>query len=281
MNGAVPRLRIVNFGVGLSAALIAKQFTELGAQVARFEPQGGDPFDDVYPAYRLWRRREVQESPDRAAELLQQADICIVGGEDFPGVAHEQDPQTLLRQYPALIVLQLVGYPGDEARRCPAVDLLVQARTGLVYEQFSQRPIAASFPQAAYGAALQGLIGAWAALIERERSGLGQIVTVSLAAGAAMFWGPFWMKAEKADAGFIGITPRDVRQLILRCSGDEYLQLTLGVPGAVAKVYRTLGIEDSVDPLDRGMPDAARGPAELLWQFRPVELLRPAPSRAI
>jgi len=57
-----------------------------------------------------------------------------------------------------------------------------------------------------YGAALQGLIGSWVALIERERSGLGQIVTVSLAAGAAMFWGPFWMKAEKADAGFAGIT---------------------------------------------------------------------------
>ncbi len=267
MRSALQQQRIVNFGLGLSAALIAKQFAELGAQVSGIEPRGGDPFYDVYPAYRLWRRREVQESPDRAAALLRDADLCILGGEDFPGVAHEQDPQALARQHPRLIVLQLVGYPGDDARRHPAVDLLVQARTGVVYEQFSQRPVAASFPQAAYGAALQGLIGAWVALIERERSGLGQIVTASLAAGAAMFWGPFWMKAENADAGFTGITPRDVRQLILRCSGDEYVQLTLGVPGAVAKVYRVLGINDPVDPADRGMPNPSRGPANFYGDF--------------
>jgi len=266
-KSAVHGLRIVDFGLGLSAALIAKQFAELGAQVVRIEPTGGDPFYDVYPAYRSWRRRELRESPDRAALILEDADVCIVGGEDFPGVGHAQDAQALFRRHPRLVVLQLVGYPGDHARRKPAVDLLVQARTGVVYEQFSQRPIAASFPLAGYGAALQGLIGAWVALIERERSGLGQIVTVSLAAGAAMFWAPFWMKAEKADAGFIGITPRDVRQLILRCAGDEYVQLTLGVPGAVAKVYRVLGIADPVDPADRGMPDPARGPANFYGNF--------------
>jgi crotonobetainyl-CoA:carnitine CoA-transferase CaiB-like acyl-CoA transferase len=261
LKSAVHRLRVVDFGLGLSAALIAKQFAELGAQVSRIEPAGGDPFHDVYPAYRLWRRRTMQETPDRAAAILEHADVCIVGGEDFPGVSNEQDVQALCRQYPRLVILRLVAYPGDRPRLRPAVDLLVQARTGVVYEQFSQRPIAASFPLAGYGAALQGLIGAWVALIERERSGLGQIVTASLAAGAAMFWGPFWMKAERADAGFIGITPRDVRQLILRCAGDEYLHLTLGVPGALAKVYRVLGIADPVDPTDRGMPDPARGPA--------------------
>ncbi len=267
LKSAVHRLRVVDFGLGLSAALIAKQFAELGAQVSRIEPAGGDPFYDVYPAYRLWQRRAMQETPDRAAAILEHADVCIVGGEDFPGVSNEQDVQALCLQYPRLVILRLVGYPGDRPRPRPAVDLLVQARTGVVYEQFSQRPIAASFPLAGYGAALQGLIGTWVALIERERSGLGQIVTASLAAGAAMFWGPFWMRAEKADAGFAGITPRDVRQLILRCAGDEYLHLTLGVPGALAKVYRVLGIADPVDPADRGMPDPTRGAANFYGNF--------------
>jgi crotonobetainyl-CoA:carnitine CoA-transferase CaiB-like acyl-CoA transferase len=273
---AVQSLRVVDFGLGMSAALIAKQFAEFGAQLVRIEPRGGDPFDGVYPAYRLWRQHELRSSPERAAVHLQYADVCIVGGEDFPGVAHEIDAQALSRRYPRLIVLQLLGYPADFARRRPAVDLLVQARTGAVYEQFSERPIAASFPLAGYGAALQGLIGAWVALIERERSGLGQIVSVSLAAGAAMFWGPFWMKAEKADAGFLGITPRNVRQLILRCAGEEYLQLTLGVPGAVAKVYRVLGITDPVDSCDRGMPDPARGPANF---YGDVDLLSSSAHR--
>jgi len=259
--GAVQGLRVVDFGIGLAAALIAKHFAELGAQVSRVEPTGADPFYEVYPAYAQWRRREAPTTADRAISLLNEADVCIVGGEDFPGVVHEQDAEALSRQYPRLVVLRLVGYPGDGGHRRPAVDLLVQARTGVVYEQFSDRPIAASIPLAGYGAALQGLIGAWVALFERERSGQGQIVTASLAAGTAMFWAPFWMKAEKADAGFIGITPRDVRQLILRCAGDEYVQLTLGVPGAVAKAYKVLGISESVDPTDRGMPDPTRGAA--------------------
>ncbi len=267
MRSAVQDLRVVDFGVGMSAALIAKQFAELGAQVARIEPDGGDPFYEVYPAYRLWRRREGQVEAERAAAILEDADVCIVGGEDYPGLAPQQDADFLSRRYPRLVVLKIVGYPGDRARRRPAVDLLVQARTGLAYEQFSDRPIAASFPIASYGAALQGLIGAWVALIERERSGLGQVATASLAAGAAMFWGAFWMRAERADAGFIGITPRDVRQLILRCAGDEYVQITLGVPGAVAKAYRVLGIADAVDPADRGMPDPARGPANFYGNF--------------
>lgn len=258
---AVQGLKVADFGMGLAAALIAKQFAELGAQVGRIEPAGGDPFYEVYPAYRHWRRREQLESADRAAALLDGADVCILGGEDFPGAVHEHDAESLSRRYPRLIVLRLLSYPDDIGRRSPAVDLLVQARTGVVCEQFSDRPIAASIPLAGYGAALQGLIGGWVGLIERQRSGLGQIVTVSLAAGAAMFWAPFWMKAEKADAGFTGITPRDVRQLILRCAGDEYVQITLGVPGAVSKAYKVLGIPDNVDPVDRGMPDPTRGAA--------------------
>ncbi len=265
LPSAVRGLKVVDFGLGLCAALIAKHFTELGASVSRIEPVGGDPFYGVYPAYLHWRRRELRA--DQAGPLLEEADLCIIGGEDFPGVAHPHDAEWLSRRYPRLIVLNILGYPNDTARRRPAVELLVQARTGMAFEQFSDRPIAASFPLTGYGAALQGLIGGWVALIERERSGLGQIVTVSLAAGAAMFWGPFWMRAERADAGFVGITPRDVRHLILRCAADEYLQLTLGVPGAVAKVYKVLGISDPVDPADRGMPDPARGAANFYGNF--------------
>jgi crotonobetainyl-CoA:carnitine CoA-transferase CaiB-like acyl-CoA transferase len=258
-------LKIVDLGLGLSAALIANHFVELGASVSRIEPAGGDPFYGVYPAYPHWRRRELRA--DQAEPLLETADLCIIGGEDYPGVAHERDAECLSRRYPRLVVLNILSYPHDASRRQPAVELLVQARTGMAFEQFSDRPIAASFPLTGYGAALQGLIGGWVALIERAQSGLGQIVTVSLAAGAAMFWGPFWMRAERADAGFEGITPRDVRHLILCCVNDEYLQLTLGIPGAVAKVYKVLGISDPVDPADRGMPDPARGAANFYGNF--------------
>ena len=263
-------LRIVDFGLGMAAALVAKQFAELGARVFRVAPADGDPFDAIYPAHRFWRIGATFVTPERADALLAEADVCILGGEDYPGLAMPHDAAARQRRHPRLIVLVISGYPANDAGGRPAADLLVQARTGIVYEQFSKRPIPAAFPQPSYGAALQGLIGAWVALVERERSGTGQVVRVSLAAGAAMFWGPFWMKAEKADAGFTGITPRDVRHMILGCADGEYLQLTMGVPGAVARIYGVLGITDPVDPDDRGMPDHSRGPAKF---FGDVELL--------
>ncbi|GLR67025.1 hypothetical protein GCM10010909_17060 [Acidocella aquatica] len=265
MATAAEHLRIADFGVGLAAALVAKQFAELGAKLSRIEPAGGDPFHLVYPAYRFWRRHAGLAPIERAGEILAAADVCIIGGEDYPGLATPWNAQALSRQYPRLVVLQIQGYPDDPAR--PAVDLLVQARTGAVYEQFSARPVAAGFPLPSYGAALQGLVATWAALVERERSGLGQVVTISLAAGAAMFWSPFWMKAEHADAGFNGITPRDVRQLILRCADAEYVQITMGVPGALAKVHAALAIPGDVDPHDRCMPDPARGAANFYGDF--------------
>src|SRR5580698_4559382 len=158
LPGSVQGLKVIDFGLGLTAALIAKQFAELGARVTRIEPSGGDPFYGVYPAYRHWRRRERVESADRADQLLEHADVCIVGGEDFPGITHAHDAESLSRRFPCLIVLRIVGYPDETDRPSPAVDLLVQARTGMVFEQFSDRPIAASIPLAGYGAALQASI---------------------------------------------------------------------------------------------------------------------------
>ena len=262
---AVQHLRIADLGVGMAAALVAKQFAELGAQVSRIEPPGGDPFHQLYPAYRFWHRHAALTPIAHADSLLASADVCILGGEDYPGLTSPWNAEALSRQHPRLIILQIQGYPNEPTR--PAVDLLVQARTGAVYEQFAARPIAAGFSLPSYGAALQGLVATWVALVERERSGLGQVVGISLAAGAAMFWSPFWMKAERADAGFTGITPRDVRQLILRCADSRYVQITMGVPGALAKVHAALGIPGTVDPHDRCMPDPARGAANFYGDF--------------
>jgi crotonobetainyl-CoA:carnitine CoA-transferase CaiB-like acyl-CoA transferase len=48
--GSVQGLKVVDFGLGLTAALIAKQFAELGARVSRIEPAGGDGLPSLAPA---------------------------------------------------------------------------------------------------------------------------------------------------------------------------------------------------------------------------------------
>lgn len=242
---------VIDLGVGMAAALVAKLLAEQGAKVIRIEPTPGDPFYEVYPAYRSLRSYGELASPDQLDELLATADVCIVGGEDHPDLMPQPDAARIASGYPALVVLDLTAHLSADTK---VVDLLVQARTGLCFEQFTQRPVCFAAALPTYGAALLGTLGVWTALFERARSGTGQLVSASMQQGAALFWSPFWMKAQRPDAAFDTITPKDVRHLIFQCADGGYIQLVMGVPGAVRKLYQVLGIEVEVDAEDRGHP---------------------------
>ncbi len=262
---ATRSLHVVDLGLGMSCALIAKQLAELGMTVSRVEPEAGDPFQDTCAAYRAWRRHVRTCSRELLPELLVAADICIVGGEDFPGRAREWDVNELVRLHPRLIVLSVTGYSSARGAGARSADLLVQASTGVAWEQYSGRPIHMGFPLPSYGAALLGLIGVLVALIDRERTDCGQVVGASLEAGAASLLAPFWMKAERPDQRFEAITSRDVRQLILPCADGKYVQIVMR--GVVGKVYRILGITTQPDHDDSGMPDHSRGAANFYGDY--------------
>jgi len=51
----VGALSVVDFGLGLPAALVVRVLADMGARVQRFEPAAGDPFYEFYPAYAFWR----------------------------------------------------------------------------------------------------------------------------------------------------------------------------------------------------------------------------------
>ncbi|WP_322046570.1 CaiB/BaiF CoA-transferase family protein [Paraburkholderia sp. J67] len=256
-------LTIVDAGMGMAAALVAKQFAECGARVQRIEPAAGDPFDAVYPAHRTWRAGSTRHAPGALDALLEHADVLIVGGEDFPGLDWSFDDAAIAARHARLIVVRIDGDAVDQAAGTsaslqrdarPAVDLLVQARTGLVWEQLEERPIAFSMPLPTYGAAMLAMIAAWAALVERLSSGRGQCVRTSMQHGVGLFWTPLWMKAEHPDAEFHKSSPKGVAHLIFQCADGGWIQFVMGVQGAVARLYGVLGIDVEVDPNDRGNP---------------------------
>ena len=78
-------LKVIDLGVGMAPALVAKFLREGGADILRLEPPAGDPFYEVYPAYEVWRRGSTilreNEGPSLDT-LLATADVCLVGGED-------------------------------------------------------------------------------------------------------------------------------------------------------------------------------------------------------
>jgi crotonobetainyl-CoA:carnitine CoA-transferase CaiB-like acyl-CoA transferase len=261
-------LSVMDFGLGLPGALVTRMLADSGAQIRRMEPSAGDPFYELYPCYSIWRRDAQISRADtlaaattQAADTLASADVCVVGGEDFPGFDWKVDVEKLARSYPRLVILEIAGYcAGTTKAQAPAVDLLVQAYSGLVHEQYSDRPMLYAMPAPSYGAALQGLVGVLAALVDREQTGKGQIVRTSLFEGALSWLGHSWFMSERSDASMDLVVPKDVAQLFFRCADGKYLHFALVTANARAHVYGVLGIDDAAGATPHGgLPSLAKG----------------------
>jgi crotonobetainyl-CoA:carnitine CoA-transferase CaiB-like acyl-CoA transferase len=261
-------LSVVDFGLGLPGALVTRMLADAGAQIRRIEPSAGDPFYELYPCYSVWRgdaqisRAETLAAATiLAADRLASADVCVVGGEDFPGVAWKVDVEDLARSHPRLVILEIAGYcHGTPEAKAPAVDLLVQAYSGLVHEQYSDRPMLYALPAPSYGAALQGLVGLLSALVDREQTGKGQIVRTSLFEGALSWLGHSWFLSERSDWSMDLVVPKDVSQLMFQCADGKYLHFALVTANARAHVYGVLGIDDAAAGATHGgLPSLAKG----------------------
>ena len=263
-------LKVLDLGIGMAAAIVARFLADAGATVLRLPDDGAGPASAIYPTYRQWRRHShVADAPLEA--LLADADICITGGENIPGLPAGPSPGALAELHPRLIIVAIGGYPpgiGHDGR--PAVDLLVQARTGLVFEHYTDRPLAMAFEPASMGAALHAIAGTFAALYERELSGRGQIVSTSLFEGALTYGAYFWAHTDVATPQTSFVIPKDPRPLILRCRDGLYIHIVLGAAGSKARLYRVLGIDQPVDPADSGMAKLDDPPEKF---FGDVELI--------
>jgi crotonobetainyl-CoA:carnitine CoA-transferase CaiB-like acyl-CoA transferase len=257
-------LSIVDLGTGLSAAVAVRMFADAGAAVKRFEPAAGDPFYDVYPAYQVWHRgKTIAKAADPASALsaadaaLETADLCIIGGEDHPTLDWRFDAEAISAKHPKLVVLQITGSPDGET---PAVELLAQARSGLNFEYYPDRPMVFALPLASFGAALQGSIGAVAALVEREHSGRGQVVSTSLVEGVLSWLCHLYFQSERSDRSMDFAVPKGVNALIFKCADGLSLHFSFGTGTARRDVYGILGIDDPTLEQDpRGLPSMARG----------------------
>jgi crotonobetainyl-CoA:carnitine CoA-transferase CaiB-like acyl-CoA transferase len=272
MTAIAADLKVLDLGLGFASAVLTKFLADNGARVTRIKPPGGDPFVQLYPAYEALKAAELVGDLRDLGALLETADACVIGGEDYPGVDFKFDPEALRARNPKLVVVQLGAYvEGGPVGRC--ADILVQARSGLVHEQLNGRPLCFAMALPSYGAALTGLLGLWAALLERDRTGLGQVVLATMQQGLSLFWSQFWMQADGSDALFDKLPPKDVKHLIFECADGDYIHFVLGVPGALAKLYEVLRIQVAVDPNERGIPTLSRGPDSY---FADRALLEPA-----
>jgi crotonobetainyl-CoA:carnitine CoA-transferase CaiB-like acyl-CoA transferase len=143
---------------------------------------------------------------------------------------------------------------------CAPVGSLVAARLGLFMEQpsFREGPAYMGFPMVDYGTALLTVIGALAALFDRERSGRGQEVDISLYAGALAQLGLEWSWIEhdpsvvrsvaRERTGYYARNRRRIVVAVVQCADGEYLQVHTGGAGAFDRTMKLLGLDDRIPP---------------------------------
>ena len=182
----------------MSGPLAAMQLGDLGAEVVKVEPPEGDwlrqvpPFQGGESALFLQLNRnkrgaaidlKTAEGLALARSLVQDADIVVEGYR--PGVMKRLglDYATLSELNPRLIYCSITGNgtTGPLADQ-PATELDVQAAVGANRHLGvpGEEPLRFGLDQASMSGGMSGFQGILAALIWRERSGLGQHVDVSL-----------------------------------------------------------------------------------------------------
>ncbi|MEX0782645.1 MAG: CoA transferase [Dehalococcoidia bacterium] len=204
--GPLAGIRVLDLATD-RAELAGRLLADLGADVIKVEPPGGsasrflppfvagnegDPEQSLYWAAVALGKQSVvldlTEHGDRARleQLVDTADILI---ESFdPGVMGELalGYDQLSQRNPALIYVSVTPYgqTGPHTYR-PATELTLEAAGGLLGMQGDgdRPPVPVGYPQAAFHAGAQAAADAVVALNERERSGLGQHLDVSMQAG--------------------------------------------------------------------------------------------------
>lgn len=190
---------VADFSRILAGPLAAQTLGDLGADVVKVEPPGGDdtrawgpPFaSDGTATYVLAANRnkrsvvlDLHDDGDRrlARELARRADVLIAnlrpGAMERFGLGYED----LAAEHPRLVYCAINGFGTGNGADLPGYDPLVQAVGGLMSVTGAEggEPAKVGVALVDVIAGLNAAVGILAALRERDRSGRGQMVEVTL-----------------------------------------------------------------------------------------------------
>jgi crotonobetainyl-CoA:carnitine CoA-transferase CaiB-like acyl-CoA transferase len=251
-----------------AAAIAGMVFADLGAEVIRVEPEGGDPVRAL-EGTRVWFRGQksvtiaaAQVKSGEWSALRDSADVILDTAQPWT-----DKPAGLLDGFgidPRQILAVLTAYPRTVAELAaagyaatyPVCGELIEAQYGMQHFQAGVRPGGPTFlgwPHAIYGSAWMLQIGILGALFERERTGAGQTVTTSLLDGAAILSNARWLGGDKMGPPLLTssrITTRHnhVRLIVslFECGDGNWVQLHTGPRGAFDRMLKVVGREELV-----------------------------------
>jgi crotonobetainyl-CoA:carnitine CoA-transferase CaiB-like acyl-CoA transferase len=198
--GALAGLKVIDLTRVLGGPYCTMILSDHGAEVIKVEPPQGDevrdwgpPFHDGDASYFIGINRNKRSialdigKPDGKAvllRLLQGADVLIEnfkpGSMEKWGLGYQQD---LAPQFPRLIHCRISGFGADgPLGGLPGYDAILQAMTGLMSANGDPTtgPMRLGTAIVDMGTGLYSAVGILMALNERERSGQGQYLDMTL-----------------------------------------------------------------------------------------------------
>jgi len=271
--GALSDIRVVELATGVAGPMAAMLLADFGADVVKVEPPtGGD--DRLRTGFAMWGRGKSSLVPDPRIDsgrnqlqwLLDRADVCVASpavAALWPGALAEQ----ATARNPRLVYLSIPPYldsaPWAGGRE--SNELLSAAMGGsLRQSSYDGGPVDPVYPHLLYMQAIWAAGCAVAALFERRRSGLGQVVTVGGVHGA-MAASPLQMVVRPGQpdvntaAGPGGHSPTYTRY---RCADGRWLFLAALTPKFQSIALQVLGFSDLLQQAATEGLDAVIGPAQ-------------------
>lgn len=209
MAGPLDGIRVLDFGRYIAGPYCAMLLADLGADVIRVERREGGEDRNVGPVVpggegglflnlnRNKRGITLDLGHPRAKDILRRAiaktDVVVANlpANVLRNVGLDHDSLRAIRDDIILVHATAFGSEGKYADRV-GFDTVAQAMSGAMgLTGFAPTPVRSVVSFEDYGTALHGAIGALAAILERERTGLGKKVDVSLMATGITFMLPF------------------------------------------------------------------------------------------
>ncbi|MGE0777650.1 CaiB/BaiF CoA transferase family protein [Mycolicibacterium sp.] len=185
---ALQDLRVLDLSTGVAGPIVGMFLADFGADVVKVEPPSGDPARSS-PGFAMWNRgkRGVVVDPASPPELswlrdqIAGADVVLTNGAPTLDLFSLQADE--LHAHPALVHVSMPVYLPDYTPWAGGRESagLLAAFGGQAARQSSESgdPVESVYPTVLYAHGVWATVCTVAALVERERSGVGQEVTVS------------------------------------------------------------------------------------------------------